>query len=1429
MPTLVNRRTGKSGGVTFVEGDNEGTASTVGTAKSSLSHAPLTVRRKELEKLLGTELPDYPAHVAQPSDNTAQAQPPPPTAAAVVHRQPFVGLTNLGATCYMNSLLQTLYTTPELRKHVVEFPFDTKQRHARNVAFHLQQLFSKMQDAGIRNHSTTKELMESFGMGGDAHREQHDVQELNRVLMDVLQEFIDRFIASGASAPSAEASADSKEALRTTVSTTEGLQVIRSLYQGHLRDVMKCANCHHTRASETPYLDLVLPLCSMLGEAYDEESNIRVHSLEDCLDRYVAHEVIDGVDCDACGGRHPLEKYQQFSAEGLPRVLTTQLLRLQYNIETGRRDKVQKDISLPTVLDMRRWCGDSSSASSSDVNSAVETRYRLHAIICHRGTAYHGHYYAFVCCYPSGFVDEVGTGAVWYKFDDETVSVASPDEILEYTDPATWKACRDAADATTTVADDEANNKKSSETASGVEAAVVDEDNAKAAAPSTAVAPTNPPEFPTVAELQEVENWIGFDFDVLEASAGGGGPTNSKRPRTISGHSYYALYRRFDMPLVTGAEHFAPPLYIQEALLPEQATLKEQRKELDDMALTVPISIWLGDVDRALTSQYQAKQQQAAALVPAASKSAATSQQHPPPYQLAQIWVNAQWTWSVEELIAEVKRVASEDDVLMEDPWVVELLCSENAFLRTYYKDIGTMGEHAAVGTLLAQHCSRKRNVTNHFALHIISAFASEDEIDSPDGRAAEVWTNWLQGSKVSKADNPFHIFPQCSHVPSEFPMAIRQIVSMPHGCSVEEAKVLIAPRIGIPAKEQVLTAVYSLAGGDPVIRTTGILVGDPIYVERADPARPVTNISSGNYDAATASTNKCVEEGEINATTGVREYATRAMVSIFDSYKMDVEYFEVPHAVEDNGIADYIRNISPEKVRMMRVDRRSTVRNLKLRVIHENYDEFVVKEKDAQLWFHTSPEPKNVEATLYTMCLGAARCRVALVHRPVLAENERMAEVYLMPDPLDYLQPMTLLKRVQLGSETSIGDVIRQAFPADEEPPRPPQEPTASSAPYGDEEELSIPSRSDEVYWYRPRLVPPGKSGHFGPLLWNSIVVQNAKSHPTSEVLKIVLQRLKAPEPLMEKGSIILHAHLWNSSEPSAGDFKALGVEREVVFNKELPAFCLKEQLSELFGIPMESIQAAPAKLYMLKNHESAFSKVAWEVLSDEKTLQRAVAAHPLSIEQDEIIVVRRREDPWPLVDDATKENGYAVTGQRVAATSSKFGGRRPKSPVIAGLLKMRSDVDEDTSSDAKDKSKKKARSEAGITIRAVWEYEAEEGADLANAETTTTTGDESAKNTNHSGEGPAGIDSAFTEWRSAPAKQSAPPKLIDFLESCQFDSTIHAMYETACRICYGDFEDNETICILTHCAHIFHKECLGQWFEQKSVCPMCGVNAAP
>ena len=97
----------------------------------------------------------------------------------------YVGLLNQGATCYMNSLLQSLFFTNEFRRAVFEIPTDTDDP-TKSVPLSLQRVFFHLQN---NNYAVgTKELTKSFGWDAMDSFMQHDVQEFNRVLQDNLEE-----------------------------------------------------------------------------------------------------------------------------------------------------------------------------------------------------------------------------------------------------------------------------------------------------------------------------------------------------------------------------------------------------------------------------------------------------------------------------------------------------------------------------------------------------------------------------------------------------------------------------------------------------------------------------------------------------------------------------------------------------------------------------------------------------------------------------------------------------------------------------------------------------------------------------------------------------------------------------------------------------------------------------------------------------------------------------------------------------------------------------------------------------------------------------------------------------------------------------------------------------------------------------------------
>ena len=100
----------------------------------------------------------------------------------------------------MNSLIQSLYLTPQLREFIYQLPlhepkegediqkWDIAARKFK-ILKAFQNLFGSLQEGNTRDASTV-ELTNSFGWSGGQANEQHDIHELNRVLMDALEQVL---------------------------------------------------------------------------------------------------------------------------------------------------------------------------------------------------------------------------------------------------------------------------------------------------------------------------------------------------------------------------------------------------------------------------------------------------------------------------------------------------------------------------------------------------------------------------------------------------------------------------------------------------------------------------------------------------------------------------------------------------------------------------------------------------------------------------------------------------------------------------------------------------------------------------------------------------------------------------------------------------------------------------------------------------------------------------------------------------------------------------------------------------------------------------------------------------------------------------------------------------------------------------------------
>lgn len=305
----------------------------------------------------------------------------------------YVGLRNQGATCYMNSLLQTLYHTSAFTQAVFEMPtgveFDESTISSsssidwdelegilnaeENIPQALQSLFFNLRFA--TQAPSTRALTKSFGWDREDSFTQHDVQELDRVLLDNLES-------------------------KMVGTPLEG--TIKRIFGGCLRHSIQCTDVDFESAREEVFYDLSLDVRGF-------------KTIEESLAAYTAVEKLDGDNKYMAEGfgLQCAEKTTKFLK--LPPVLHVQLKRWDFDLNTLEQRKVNDKFEFSDKLDFTPYLDKT--APKDEIYM-----YRLHAVLIHSGSINGGHYYVYI---------RPTQAAKWFKFNDEVVTPTNIAHVFE--------------------------------------------------------------------------------------------------------------------------------------------------------------------------------------------------------------------------------------------------------------------------------------------------------------------------------------------------------------------------------------------------------------------------------------------------------------------------------------------------------------------------------------------------------------------------------------------------------------------------------------------------------------------------------------------------------------------------------------------------------------------------------------------------------------------------------------------------------------------------------------------------------------------------------------------------------------------------------------------------------------------------------------
>lgn len=314
------------------------------------------------------------------------------------------GIVNLGSTCFMSCILQTMLHNPLVRHHFFNndehfFNCDS-QAHYSAGEDHIDEFSACVTcliDSTFKDFFTSP-LSDGHGLTNLLTTAWYKQKLLAGFLEQDAHEFW-QFLLN-------EFHSDFERVSPHSMDDDRCKCVMHSIFLGELESSVVCGTCGQVTKKVDPSVDLSL-------EIGDTKT---FPTLYDCLNQFTRSELLDvKYRCRSCCSE--ARAHRTLRIKTLPPVLSIQLKRFKHNFANDTSSKIEDRVDVPFFLDLSAYTSDHKDLP--DEYQDDNKIYELFAMVNHTGLVNTGHYVTYI----------KSTCGQWLKFDDSVISVSSREEV----------------------------------------------------------------------------------------------------------------------------------------------------------------------------------------------------------------------------------------------------------------------------------------------------------------------------------------------------------------------------------------------------------------------------------------------------------------------------------------------------------------------------------------------------------------------------------------------------------------------------------------------------------------------------------------------------------------------------------------------------------------------------------------------------------------------------------------------------------------------------------------------------------------------------------------------------------------------------------------------------------------------------------------